>query len=47
MKDRTLIAKHILGKSSQPRQRLEFPQITQQRKHFQSKQEDQIRLGTE
>lgn len=48
MPDRTtLIARHLLGHPLQSQQRLQFPVIPQQRKHFHSEGLDRLRLGTE
>ena len=48
MSDRKqLLARHILTNSMQPKQRLQYPVASQQRKHFEKGTKDQVRLGTE
>ena len=47
MKNSNLIARYLQGKSQQPKQRLEFPVVPQQRKHFLKEPQEQVRISHE
>ena len=47
MKNSNIIARYIQGGQEQARQRLEFPVVTQQRKHFEYAPRNQVRISHE
>ena len=47
MKNANMISKYLLARHKEPKERLEFPIGTQQKKHFEGQKADKVRLGSD